>query len=46
MAGIAAFRPKILIDLGDEIFQSLAQIVSKKLKSFGSQAIEVESQVV
>lgn len=46
LASIPQFRPKILIDLGDTIFQALAQIVSKRLKSFGEDASEIENEVV
>lgn len=32
MAGLAEFRPTLMIDLGDKLFVALADILNKRIK--------------
>ena len=46
LAGIPKFKAIILIDIGDELFMALAQILAQRLASFAQHALEIEIELV
>jgi len=46
MATLPEFKQILLLELGDQLFVALADIINKRMPSFTSYKLEIETQIV